>query len=39
VGGAAFDGGVEMPEGVELLDGLQGVERMLATWTPSQPGD
>ena len=34
VGGAAFDGSAEtrMPQGVDLLDGLQGVEQALASW-------
>jgi methanogenic corrinoid protein MtbC1 len=37
VGGAAFDNDFTMPEGVELLDGLHDVERVLAEWN-RKPG-
>jgi methanogenic corrinoid protein MtbC1 len=33
VGGAAFSKGTELPEGLDLLDGLHGVEHALANWT------
>ncbi|MES9987872.1 MAG: MerR family transcriptional regulator [Candidatus Thiodiazotropha endolucinida] len=32
VGGAAFDGAAELPGGIDLLDGLHGVEQALAHW-------
>lgn len=32
VGGAAFNKPVEMPDGIDLLDGLHGVEHALARW-------
>jgi methanogenic corrinoid protein MtbC1 len=32
VGGAAFDKRSEMPEGIDLLDGLHGVEHVLVSW-------
>lgn len=32
VGGAAFDEDTELPAGIDLLDGLQGVEHALAHW-------
>jgi len=35
VGGAAFNNGFIMPEGVVLLDGLHEVERLLAEWKRS----
>jgi len=38
VGGAAFGSGTVMPEGVELLDGLQGVEQALVTWKQTISG-
>ena len=35
VGGAAFNSGVTMPQGVELLNGLHQVEEVLAEWQRS----
>ncbi|MES9993673.1 MAG: cobalamin B12-binding domain-containing protein [Candidatus Thiodiazotropha sp.] len=32
VGGAAFNQAAELPEGIDLLDGLHGVEHALARW-------
>jgi hypothetical protein len=32
VGGAAFNQDTELPSGIELLDGLHGVEQALARW-------
>lgn len=37
VGGAAFDNEVLMPNGVELIDGLYGLERMLAQFQQTYP--
>ena len=39
VGGGAFDGGAVMPEGVELLDGLHGVEQVLVTCQRATSGN
>jgi methanogenic corrinoid protein MtbC1 len=39
VGGAAFDGGASMPEGVELLDGLHGVEKILVKSNRAMSGN
>ncbi len=39
VGGAAFDGGASMPEGVELLDGLHGVEQILVKSNRAMSGN
>ena len=38
VGGAAFDNGFIMPEGVKLLGSLQQVEQVLAEWKKSMSG-
>ena len=38
VGGAAFNNGFIMPEGVELLGGLHQVEQVLAEWKRSMSG-
>ena len=32
VGGKAFESAVDLPEGVEMIDGLHGVERVLGEW-------
>jgi methylmalonyl-CoA mutase cobalamin-binding subunit len=34
VGGGAFEPGTGLPDGVELLEGLHGVEQALASWRP-----
>ncbi len=38
VGGAVLNSGLVMPEGVELLDGLHGLEQALAAWKRSTSG-
>jgi len=39
VGGAAFDNGFIMPEGVELFGGLHKVNQVLAEWKKSTSGN
>jgi methanogenic corrinoid protein MtbC1 len=38
VGGAAFEADLQLPEGVELLDGLRGLEKALGDWQRSASG-